>query len=430
MARELGHDLLPVEEVRAEILSLLSALPVEACPLALAYNRILREDLEVGAPIPPFDNSAMDGYAVRSADLASASPEKPVHLGLAGVVPAGASGPGSFGPVSFGPVPFGAGPLESGAAVRIMTGAPVPAGADAVVPHELTACVGGRIRFESSARFGSNIRLAGSELQPGELALARGVRLRGPQLALAASLGRAELRVTRRARVAVLSPGNELVEPGRPLGPGQIYSSNQLSIAGFLVELGAEPIPMGIIADDRAAIRAAIGRAAEAGADAVISTGGVSAGDYDFIQAILREDGRPGKSYKVAMRPGKPLAFGRVDGLPVFGLPGNPASAVISFIVFARPALRLLLGETRVLAERFGVEFTEPFRYRPGREFFLRARVGAEEPDGGRLRVLDVGAQDSNVLTSLARANALVALPGDRSEALPGESFPAEWIHG
>jgi molybdopterin molybdotransferase len=416
MARELGHELQPIEDVRAEILSSIAPLPAETCALAESYDRVLREDVAAPAPLPPFDNSAMDGYAVRSADLAAASPARPVSLRVMSVVPAGS------GEVRT---------LEAGAAIPIMTGAPLPSGADCVVPRELVRVEGDAVRFEETSRPGANVRRRGSDLRPGDVPLRAGQRLRGPQLALAAALRRASLVVGRRPRVAIISPGDELVEPGQEPGPGQISSSNQYALIGLLREAGAEPLPLGIVPDRRSEIRATMAGAAAAGADAIITTGGVSAGDYDFVQAIAREEGAPGRVYKVAMRPGKPLAFAVLDGIPLLGLPGNPASAVISFLVFARPILRRMLGEKQVFAERFPVRFRAPYRYRPGRVFFLRARVEPDAPgEGGGFHVAEVGEQDSSVISSLSLANALVVLPAGRDLAPSGEEFPAEWIHG
>jgi len=416
MARELGHELLSVEDARAEILSHLGPLPAETRPLADAYNRVLREDLVAEALIPPFDNSAMDGYAVRSADLAEAAPGRPAALRLLASIAAGSKDVLSIAP---------------GTTARIMTGAPMPAGADAVVPHELTRAEGGRVFFDAPAKAGGNIRRAGCDMRPGDAPLRSGERLRGPQLAVAAALGRPSLLVTMAPRVAILSPGDELVEPGERLGPGQIVSSNQYALIGLLKELGAEPMPLGIVPDDRRAIRAALRRAAEAGAGAAITTGGVSAGDFDHVQAIAREEGAPGRVFKVAMRPGKPQAFALLDGIPLFGLPGNPASAVISFLVFVRPALKRMLCEAKALADRFPVRFRRAFRYKPGRTLFLRCRVEPDASAEGRgFSVAEVGEQDSSVLSSLARANAVVVLPADRDVAEAGETFLAEWIHG
>ncbi len=415
MIQELGYELLSLEAVQAEILSFLNPLPPEDCALAAAFNRILREDLICRDPLPPFESSAMDGYAVRAGDLGSAAPDHPVVLEVSATIMAGDR-----------EIP----PLAPGSAIRIMTGATVPEGADAVVPHELTRVEGRAVRFAAPVDPGWNVRPAGGDLKPGDLPLRCGDRLRGPQLALAAALGRTHIQVARPARVAIFSPGDELVEPGEPVGPGRIRSTNQYSLLGFLLELGIEPVDLGIVPDRLDRIREVLGKAADSGADAVISTGGVSAGDRDLVQEIARNDGNPGRVYKVAMRPGKPQAFARINGIPLFGLPGNPASAIISFVVLVRPALRKLLGEARLFPERFPVYFPAPYRYKPGRTFFLRVRV-EPDPTGfpAAFRVVEVAGQDSSLLSSFARANALVILPAERDEARPGECFPAIWIY-
>jgi molybdopterin molybdotransferase len=423
--QEFGHDLIPIESARDAILACVAPIEDEARPIGRAAGAILREDVVCREDVPPFDNSAMDGYAVRVNEIAGAASGAPVTLRVQGGLAAGEPAP----------------ELEPGCAVRIMTGAPVPSGADAVVPHELTRFDAEAVSFEAPAKPGQNIRRAGGDLRPGDVALRTGSVLRGPQLAILASLGQASVKVTRPLRVAVMSPGNELVPVGSRRGPGQIWSANAYSLGGSLAEMGAEAVGLGIIPDSKEMILAAVRKAFGLGADAVISTGGVSAGDFDFVQAVVREVGRPGHVFKVAMRPGKPQAFALIDGKPLFGLPGNPASAIISFEVFVRPALRKMRGERDVLDAPFGVRFPFAYRYRPGRVLLLRARVEPDAPpaDPGAavswtrasgFRVAAAGAQDSSFLSSLAEANAIIRLPANRDRVEEGEVHPATWIGG
>ena len=411
--RELGHDLRPLEQVQQVILSLLEPLGAEARPLAECYGAVLREEAVVTELIPPFDNSAMDGFAVQVADVASASEASPVTLRVSGQIAAGEPG---------GLV------LEPRSAKRIMTGAPLPSGAEAVIPHEVTRFDDRNVTFTRPAKLGQNIRRAGGDLRPGDLVLKPGCVLHGPQLAILAALGRDPVRVTRKLRVAVVSSGNELVEVGSPCGPGQIRNSNAYSLMGLLLSAGVEPVNLGIVRDTKEEVLRVIRRAVDAGLDAIVSTGGVSAGEYDWVQVVVREHAEPGHVFKVAMRPGKPQVFGLFDGRPLFGLPGNPAASMISFEVFVRPALRRMRGEGVVLPERFGVRFPFDYPYKPGRVLLLRARVEPDEPGG--YRVVRPGEQDSSFLSSLAEANAIVTLPSDRDVARAGEIHPAFWFAG
>ena len=413
MLRELGHDLLPLEAVRDAILSLIEPLSAEPRALESAHGAVLREDLLARESIPPFDNSAMDGFAVREAELRAASEDRPVTLKIQGGLPAGDPG--------------GA-PLQPGASIRIMTGAPMPPGADAVVPHELTRFDAERVAFTKPVKAGHNIRRAGGDLRPGDVPLRAGAVLGGPQLAIAASLGYTSVLATRPLRVAIISPGNELVDASEKPGPGKIRNSNAYSLMGLLRSAGAEPVNLGIIRDTKEEVLGAIEHAVLLGADGIVSTGGVSAGDYDFVQAVVRESARPGHVFKVAMRPGKPQVFGLFSGKPLFGLPGNPAASIVSFEVFVRPALRKMRGEAKLLEQAFGVRFPFEHHYKPGRVFLLRARV---EPDpAGGYRVLPPGEQDSSFLSSLADANVIIALPADRDRVLEGEVMPAMWMGG
>ena len=415
MGQELGHVLTPHEDVRDRILERIQVLPGETVALAASRGRVLAEDVTATEPIPLFDNSAMDGYAVRVADLQGAAKDQPVTLKVAGNLPAGVSGDE---------------PLEAGTAVRIMTGAPLPENTEAVIPHELTRFTSSEVTFFAPARDGQNIRRAGGDIQPGDVPLRAGMILRGPQVGVAATLGRGQLEVTRRPRVAILSPGKELVEPWDKPGPGQLRNSNAYALAALLEEEGALPDVRGIVEDDPDLLRASVRAASDDGADLLISTGGVSAGDHDYVQAIVREDADPGWVFKTDMRPGKPQVFGVFDGVPLVGMPGNPAAAIVSFAVFARPVRRKMAGRQPTVPESFPVRFESDLPYKRGRVFMLRARVEPDlESTSGGFRFAAAGDQDSSFLASLVSANALIRLPADRDLARAGEVFPAQWIH-
>jgi molybdopterin molybdotransferase len=316
--------------------------------------------------------------------------------------------------------------VRSGCTVRVFTGAPLPRGAGAVVPWELTQTRAGVVTFTAPGVAGKNIRRAGDDMKPGDRPLAAGHVLHSTRLALAAALGHARLTVSRVPRVAVLSPGDELVPAAEVPGPGKIRNSNAHYLAGALRETGAEPLDLGIVGDDPRATEAAIAAALERGADAVVTSGGASAGDYDFVREFARERAQPAWVFKVAMRPGKPLVFGLIAGRPLFGLPGNPASAIVAFEVFVRPALRKMRGEAQVLPAMFGARFPFEYRYPTGRTFFLRARIEAD--DGGGYHVLPPGPQDSSFLRPMAGANALVVLDPDRGLVQAGDLRPAQWL--
>ncbi|MDQ3980623.1 MAG: molybdopterin molybdotransferase MoeA, partial [Actinomycetota bacterium] len=340
--------LTPVEEVRAAILATCAPLPAVEVPLSAAAGLVAAGSLPAPFDVPPFANTAMDGYAVRAADTAN----PPARLAVVGVLPAGGT-PDT--------------PVGTGQAVRIMTGAPIPPGADAVVMVERTQPLdgGASVLIEIEATPGMSIREAGSDVRAGTEVVPAGTPLSAGHIGVLASLGYEQVPVHSRPRVGVLATGDELVDGSEPLRPGKIHDSNRPMLLTMASQSGAEPVDLGRDPDDPEAIAASIERAVHyRRCDAVLVTGGVSVGDFDYVSAVL---GRLGQlwTWDVAMKPGKPLAFGMVDGRPVFGLPGNPVSAAVSFEMFARPALRTLMGHPEPFRPLLAGTAAEPFRRRP-----------------------------------------------------------------
>ncbi|MCO7579331.1 MULTISPECIES: gephyrin-like molybdotransferase Glp [Pseudomonas] len=372
--------LMPVEQALARLLAMAEAAPIverERLPLAATEGRVLAEALVSSLDLPPWPNSAMDGYALRVEDW------KGEPLPVSQRIFAGQSPE----------------PLQPGTCARIFTGAPVPAGADCVEMQENTQVQDDqRVRFTDPLKVGQNIRPQGQETTIGEQVLAAGTRLGPIEQGLAASLGCAELEVLRRVRVALLSTGDELVEPGRPLGPGQIYNSNRVLLCSWLKRLGCEVLDAGILPDDLPATRQRL--AALGDVDLILSTGGVSVGEADFLGIALREAGELAL-WKLAIKPGKPLTFGHFRGVPVIGLPGNPASTLVTFALLARPYLLRRQGVQQVQPLSFQVPagFVWP---RPGnRREYLRGRL-----ENGRAIIYRN--QSSGVLRSAAWAEGLV----------------------
>lgn len=385
----------PLTDAQRLVLDACPPAPPQVVPLGpdawrTAAGLVLADDVVAGEFVPPFDNSAVDGYAVRAADVADA----PVELDVIAEVAAGAAATT---------------PVTPGGAVRIMTGAPMPPGADAVVMVEDSERLGDdRVRLRRSVAPGSAVRRAGEDVRVGDVLFPAGTELRPAVLGVLASVNVREALVHPRPRVAVLSTGDELVDDGGPLRPGQIRESNRTVLAGLVRSVGCRVTDLGIVRDDEAELERVL-RDAAADHDAIVSSGGVSMGDYDVVKAVL---GRIAdmRWMQIAIKPAKPFAFGTLDGVPVFGLPGNPVSSIVSFEMLARPALRRMLGH-RLLVERHLVGIAdEELARRPDGKTHL-VRVVTRFDDDGRCHVVPVRAQGSHQLAATALADAIAVVP-------------------
>ncbi|WP_261641641.1 molybdopterin molybdotransferase MoeA [Erwinia mallotivora] len=375
----------------------------ETLPLAAAAGRVTAEAVTSPVCVPPFDNSAMDGYAVRMADLQTGQP-----LPVAGKAFAGAPWQGHW---------------PAGSCIRIMTGAPVPEGTEAVVMQEETRPLGDAVEIIAEVLPRQNIRLAGDDIVQGASVLQPGVRLGAAELPLLASLGIAEVKVMRKVRVAIFSTGDELQPVGQPLAAGQIYDTNRFAVQLMLNKLGCEVIDLGIIADHQQALRNAFIRA-DSQADVVISSGGVSVGEADYTKAMLEELGEIA-FWKLAIKPGKPFAFGRLDRSWFCGLPGNPVSAALTFYQLVQPLLVKLSGQqAAALPPRQRVRAADALKKTPGRVDFQRG-VLLRNPSG-ELEVRSTGPQGSHVFSSFAQANCFIVLERDRGHVAAGEWVDVE----
>ena len=363
-------------------------LGTETIPFDEGVGRVLAEAIVSSEDVPHFANSAMDGFAVRATDVS----EPDAVLEVLADLPAG-----QVASVS----------MSDGQAIRIMTGAPMPDGADTVVRVEDTAAEGDKVRIHTVVEEGTYVREAGGDVRAGQVVFDPGLRMGPIHVGVLATLGLVEPVVSRRPRVGVMSTGDELQPPAtQNLAPGMIRDSNRPMLVGLLEDAGAEVIDYGRIGDDADELRAALGRAAVE-TDAIVTTGGVSMGDYDVTKLVLREEA--GVDFiKVAMKPGKPLAFGRLGGAPFFGLPGNPVSVVVSFEQFVRPALLTMQGASAVLRPQMTVAAGERLVTDPAKTVFLRVRL---EGDGAALRATQAGGQASNILSVAAVADAFAVVP-------------------
>lgn len=388
----------PVSQHLADVLSVVSVLPPLELGLMDAHGCVLVEDLVAPAPLPGFDNSSMDGYAVRTADLTTL----PVTLPVVGDVAAGPASPLR---------------VQPGLCVRIMTGATLPAGADAVVPLEWTDGGVAQVRIDRAPQPGAFVRRAGEDVRAGEVVLTAGTHLGAAQIGLAAAVGRSRLSVRPRPRVVVLSTGSELVEPGEPLGPGMVADSNSPALTAAAVEAGAIAYRVGLVPDDPRRLADAI-EDQLVRADLIVTSGGVSVGAYDVVREVLARLGDVAFE-RVAMQPGMPQGFGTIgpDRTPVFGLPGNPVSALVSFECFVRPAIRTMLGASPVERPRVVAKSLTALDSPPGKRSFLRVQLEVKD---GVYVVSPVSGAGSHLLAGMARANALAVVPEDVERIEPG----------
>src|SRR6202045_2883000 len=393
--------MISVEEALARLLAPLEALPPEQVSVADSVGRVLAEDVAARRTQPPFAVSAMDGYAVRAEDVATV----PATLRIVAEIPAGAGYGGTIG---------------AGEAARLFPGAPLPAGADAIVIQEDTERDGDQVEIREGAPTGRYVRRAGLDFAEGDVLLRAGRRLTPRDIGLAAAMNRPWLFVHRRPRVGILSTGDEIVMPGDPIGPHQIVSSNSLALAAFVTACGGIPVSVGNAPDDPAALRQVA--AATRGVDLLVTTGGASVGEHDLVRDVLGADGLELDFWQIAMRPGKPLMVGRYRGTPMVGLPGNPVSTLVCALLFLRPALDRLGGVSpsaeSTPAARLGVALAKNDR----RQDYLRSRL-ARATDG-TLEVFPFEVQDSSMMRLLAAADCLVVRPPHAPAIAAGAAVP------
>ena len=396
--------MITVAEHLARVLDVVQPLSPLQLGLLDAHGCVLTEDVVAPTPLPSFDNSSMDGYAVRAADVAGATEGAPVVLPVTGDVPAGPASPLR---------------VQPGVCVRIMTGAMMPAGADAVVPLEWTDGGVAQVAISRAPNAGAHIRIAGEDVAEGETVLTAGTHLGAVQVGLAAAVGRSRVLCRPRPRVVVVSTGSELSEAGQPLTPGRIYDSNSLALTAAALEAGAIAYRVGIVPDDPRQLAATL-EDQLVRADVLVTSGGVSVGAYDVVKEVLSRLGTVSFD-KVAMQPGMPQGFGTIgpDETPVFGLPGNPVSALVSFEAFVRPALRKMLGATPIERPRVRAVTSKALTSPPGKRSFLRVSLEVKK---GAYVVTPVSGPGSHLLAGMSRATALAVVPEDVETVPAGES--------
>jgi molybdopterin molybdotransferase len=392
-------DLLSVDIAQRRILDRFGPLQAEPVSLSEGLGRVLARDVTAALDIPPFANSSMDGFAVRSADTAGASPQNPLELQVVAHIPAG-SGAST--------------PVGAGQAARIMTGGPLPVGTDSVVPLEDVSEAPSCIRLTSPVAPRACVRDRAQDVRLGTRVLPTGTQLGYPQIGLLGALGCAEVSVTRRPVVAILSTGDELVPPGTPLRRGQIYNSNSPMLAAAVAEAGGLAAEIPSARDDPGAIAEALRSVPQA--DLILTSGGASVGDHDHIKDVLSSAGQV-EFWRVRVRPGKPILFGRFEETPVVGLPGNPTSAAVTFELFVRPVIRTMLG-TAPFRPRVTAIVDDRIRHQGGRTTYVRVRLTLQ---GGRFHAAPAGHQDSAMLVPLAHADGLLVADEDRTDIAPGE---------